>query len=494
MRRAVDAVPNVVLYNLRDAAGESQQDVADALNDLAAQRAKPVSVTANQISRWERGVVHPSSYYRQLLAKHFNVSVQELGLTRPRVTAAAVAADEREVFGIPAAAPEAPVDEWIRRSQTDWQAVRGSLNRNRVPLAKAAARLYPAFVRLGETGMLAPPPWLPARPIELSAIRLVRDERVEEPLITGTEEESAQVRPLLTADVRHQRYSQAVRDIDHPRLFENRLSWRMLDLAWTGDGAGEMRFGTTTYFSSFDISEAVAHEMAMTHVCPDGAVEQPTWRGLKLRKLIGGPFDPQRRPLLPSIDTLTIRRDRDGACFVLHDRNASNVAVAGGMLHIMPAGVFQPASILPAAMDTDCDLWRNIMREYSEEFLGNPEHDGNGSPVDYTTEPFASMDRARQDGRARVYCLGVGLDALTLWTEVLTVAVFDANSYDEVFADMVGVNNKGRVIKAGTAHPTPLIPFTEQVIRELMGGGRLAPAAAGCLQLAWEHRRTILGD
>src|SRR6266508_1701882 len=137
--RANDAVPNVALYNLRDAAGESQQDVADALNKLAAQRQKPVSVTANQVSRWERGIVRPSSFYRQLLAEHFSVSVQELGLTRPRATATAVLSNEGEVFGIPTAAPEVPVDEWVRRSQEDWLAVRRSLNHQRVPLAKAAA-------------------------------------------------------------------------------------------------------------------------------------------------------------------------------------------------------------------------------------------------------------------------------------------------------------------------------------------------------------------
>src|SRR6266545_1190122 len=203
--RASDAVPNVALYNLRDAAGESQQDVADALNELAIRRKKPVNVTPNQVSRWERGVVRPSSFYRQLLAEHFSVSVQELGLTRPRVTATEIPSIEGEVFAIPTAAPEAPVDEWVRRSQDDWQAVRRSLNRHRVPLAKAATRLYPELVRLGETGMLAPPDWLPSRPVDLSEIRLTRENDAAEPPITGMEDESAPVRPLATRDVRHQR-------------------------------------------------------------------------------------------------------------------------------------------------------------------------------------------------------------------------------------------------------------------------------------------------
>jgi hypothetical protein len=46
-----------------------------------------------------------------------------------------------------------------------------------------------------------------------------------------------------------------------------------------------------------------------------------------------------------------------------------NVAIAGGMLSVMPTGVFQPASITPTHNSADFDLWRNMMREYSEEFL-----------------------------------------------------------------------------------------------------------------------------
>jgi hypothetical protein len=132
------------------------------------------------------------------------------------------------------------------------------------------------------------------------------------------------------------------------------------------------------------------------------------------------------------------------------------------------------------------------MREYSEEFLGNPEHDGSGPPVDYDATPFGQMQRAITEGRLRTYCLGVGLDALTLFGEVLTVAVFDADLYDHLFAEMVDVNEEGTVVKTGRVHPTSAIPFTEHTIRELLDGGRLAPAAAGCLTLAWQHRRTIL--
>jgi hypothetical protein len=135
------------------------------------------------------------------------------------------------------------------------------------------------------------------------------------------------------------------------------------------------------------------------------------------------------------------------------------------------------------------DLWRNITREYSEEFLGN----GDGQLIDYATEPFASFDAARTAGTLRAYWFGTALDALTLWGEILTVAVVDADVYHRIFADMVHQNDEGSVVRTGRVHPTSAIPFTEHVVRELLDGGRLAPAAAGCLQLAWDHRRDLLG-
>jgi hypothetical protein len=72
--------------------------------------------------------------------------------------------------------------------------------------------------------------------------------------------------------------------------------------------------------------------------------------------------------------------------------------MAGGMLQAIPSGIFQPSSVLPAAMEQDFSLWRNISREYAEELLGFDEHDGDGQPVDYTMEPFAGMDDACHAG------------------------------------------------------------------------------------------------
>lgn len=290
----------------------------------------------------------------------------------------------------------------------------------------------------------------------------------------------------------------AIRDVDHPGPFENRLSYRLLNLDTRPDDVS-MTFGHTTYFEAIDVGEAAAHEMARTHLRDSDrgvSVGRASWRSLPFRRLIGDPLDLQRRVHLPSINTLTIRKAPDRATFVLHNRDASRVAVAGGMLHVMPAGVFQPSSLLPGAQVGDFDLWRNVMREYSEEFLGNPEHDGEGAPIDYTAAPFAAMEQARHDGRIQAWWLGMGVDPLTLFDEILTVAVFDAEIYDDVFADMVDANEEGTVVVAGNRRAaSTAIPFDELTVPRLLDEhDRLAPAAAACLTLAWEHRDTLLAS
>ena len=74
-----------------------------------------------------------------------------------------------------------------------------------------------------------------------------------------------------------------------------------------------------------------------------------------------------------SIVTLTIRRDPTSgeASFFLLRRDPAKVVTGGGEYCLIPAGEFQPASVSPDSVLSDLDIWRNIVREYSEELLGN---------------------------------------------------------------------------------------------------------------------------
>lgn len=469
-----DAVPNRALSELRARAGLSQQEVADRLNDLAVRDGgREGSVTANTVSRWERGISTPAPLHRRLLATLFEVPISDLALLPSSVRSYRPAEEEHAVTD----GTDLLLDPRVARSQDEWRRTRRALNANRARLAAEASQLYPPEFRIVDTGLIAHPSWLPDQPVDLADITLDYQANVADPELDGTGAETSHVRPYATLARHFQRYTHAVRDLEHPRLFENRFSWRLVDLAWN-DGGGRMSFGPSSYFAALDVYESLAHETAYARLLEDGTLRSapPVMRELPLRRLIGDPFALQRRPVVPAVGTLTIRQAEDGASFLLHRRDPRSVAVAGGMLQVIPSGMFQPSSVLPAAQDADFSLWRNIMREYAEELLGYPEHGGDGRPVAYNQEPFATLEAARADGRLRIYCLGVALDALTLVGEILTVAVFDANFFDSAAGEFVDFNDEGTVLNG-------LLPLTESVIGDLIRT-RIAPAGAGCLSLA----------
>lgn len=389
------------------------------------------------VNKVERGAIEPSREF----ARQAERALEADGELWRRWAAFDAARRPRPPQGRQLARPVGPPPpsvvghEQVDADQRRWVQVREGLNEHRLELSRLAARWHWRCQRIEGSDLLSRPEWLPACPVELGAVELAD-------------------RHLLL-------------------------------------GAG----GT--------------------------ALARPTTRPLPFRTLIGDPFDLARRPLLPSIDTLTIRRSRHGASFVLHQRDAAQVAVAGGMYHVMPAGVFQPSSVSLAGLASDFDLWRNVQREYSEEFLGRSkrrahhqdhgipngdqvgrrgnahaslDHDGTaGTPIDYREEPFRSMDAARRSGRVRVWCLGVGLDPLTLWGEILTVAVFDDEVFDELFSGLVVANDEGVVVTMATpGRPAHGVPFVEERVAQLLGSEPVAPAAAACLALAWRERERLL--
>jgi transcriptional regulator with XRE-family HTH domain len=382
----------------------------------------------------------------------------------------------------------------VRADVDAWRKVRLALNHRRPQLTRTAVSLYDGVERIAGTPLVTAPGWLPAELVDIGALKLVwTDEPVPCP-ITGGEAESEHCRPLMPHGGRYPRYCHAIRDLDPPSLFENRVSYRLLDV--TGDqSCQEQTYGYTTYFAMVDVCEVVAHEMAAAWLRHDGNAARIRLSELPFRALIGDPFDLSRRPVLPSTDTLTIRHDpRPGhSSLLLHRRHSENVALAGGMTHIIPAGVFQPSGIAARSISADFDIWHNILRELSEEFLGNPEHNGSGEPIDYDAEePFASLNAARRDGQIRLWYLGTGLDPLTLAGEILTVLVIDAEVFDRIFADVVAWNSEGDVVFG--ADGSVGVPWQRDTVYRLLATEPLAPAARACLELAWDHQDLLLGQ
>jgi transcriptional regulator with XRE-family HTH domain len=491
-------IPNLALIALREDAGLSQQDLADGLNDLATRKfGKHPSLTKRKIGRWERGEVQwPHPFHRRLLADYFDRAVDDLGFIPPQRPQSVTAKEhpESSLLCTPMDTPDPRVEQEQRR----WRDTRGALGHHRRALAIVAEDLYPEnrIPGLERQGVLAPPWWLPENPIPLADVSLELDTESSSPLLSGSERESGQVRPLTSIERRYSRYSHAVRDLAPPRLFENRLCFRVLSADWTLPAA-RLKFGLMGFFDSIDTNEAFAHEMAANHLLRDstGALVtgKASWRRLAFRRLLGDPFDLRRRPLMGAIGTLTIRA---GECpsMVLHQRDGARVAGGGGMVHLLPAGIFQPSSIMPESVANDFSVWRNMQREFAEELLGHTEYDGTGRPIDYLgTEPFATMERALRDGRIRVYYLGLTLDALTLCGDLLTVAVIEPDTYDELFGAAVDRNDEGSI-------PARALPFEEHTIDRLRrlgsavagSNGRRSPGLAASTHVTWPHLPSVM--
>lgn len=372
-----------------------------------------------------------------------------------------------------------------------WKAVRQALNRQRPVLSKVAADLYWDPVRIEGTTCLTLPEWMPEKPVELGAIELSWAGDAPAPQVAGTDAEAAPYRAQAPDGRPYKRYSQAVRALAKPNLFENRGSYRLLDLAWDEHG-GRMRFGYTTYFDMIDVCEVMAHEIA------DVWSKRPSeskvgLEALPFREHVGSLFDLRRRTVLPSVNTLTIRRAPEGDSFFLHRRGSAQVMVAGGTSHVIPAGVFQPSGIAPWNMSGDFDLWRSILREYSEEMLGNPEHDGSsGEPIDYgSEEPFRTLNDGRRAGKVRPWCLGVGVDPLVPAGEILTVTVIESDVFDAAFEGMVARNAEGDLYPSTDGAVG--IAWNASNVRKVQSDEPLASAAAACIALTWKHRDLILG-
>ncbi|MEC3974776.1 helix-turn-helix domain-containing protein [Amycolatopsis sp. H20-H5] len=383
----------------------------------------------------------------------------------------------------------------VQLSQTAWKRARRDLNRRRGELARAAAELYRPESRIGDAPFLARRDWIPSGPLKLDDIELEWSEGPAPLTVTGAEPEADPVLPMRAPGRRFDRYTAAIRYLDPPALFENRSSYRLLDAKLTADG-GKMRFALATYFDKLDLSEAIAHELSVS-TSAQGNEIRADWAELPLRSLIGDPFDLRRRALMPAIETLTLRRDRatGNATFLLHWRDPEKVATAAGIYGLIPAGEFQPSTIASRDRQNDFDLWRNMVREYSEEILGEPERDGSqAEPLDYDAWPlYRDLEKAKEDGSVTPYCLGVGLDTLTLTATILTVVVIDDHVFDTLFGAAVAVNAEGSLVAAAeSSSVTDGLPFTEETVRRLTTREPMASPGACILGRAWKFREQLL--
>jgi len=364
----------------------------------------------------------------------------------------------------------------LTSEQRDWLRVRSYLLQQRYELALEAAAEYPAGSKIAGTPLLAVPGWQPSAPVPIQDISLEFSPR---PVPARRGDDAVPVLPARTDGTRYLRYSDAVRELAAPAVFENRSTYRLIEAELTGS-APRLEFTRGRYFDGIDTGEAAAHEYAAKQL--DG-------RQAVLRGSIGDPRDLRRRPANLGISTLTLRLDRatGRASFPLHWRDPAKVGHAGGLYQVIPVGVFQPSGEAAWNERGDFSLWRNMVREFAEELRGRSEdYDTQTGPLDYDSWPFARrMTEALDRGQISVWCLGLGVDPLTYATDLLTVAVIDSLVFDEEFSLKPRRNEEGEVLAARE--------FAGRVIDRMVTREPLQAAGAAVLRLAWAHREALIG-
>ena len=366
----------------------------------------------------------------------------------------------------------------LTASQAEWLRVRSYLQEHRYALAVDAAGAYPAERRMAGTPLLAAPEWQPAGPVPLHDIELdfsaTADPRGT-PHTRGTPPRTpGPGLPERPGGTRYRSYSDVLRDLAAPAVFENRPTYRLSEADLTKP---RLAFTRGRYFDGVDTGEAAAHEYAATRL---GG--QDPHRAAGPRARIADPCDLTRRPANLAITTLTLRFDAatGRASFLMHWRDPAKVGHAGGMYQVIPVGVFQPSGEASWHEREDFSLWRCMLREFDEELRGTPEEYGAG-PLDYQSWPFARhMAAALDRGQIRVWCLGLGVDPLTYATDLLTVAVIDSRVFDELFSLDPRGNDEGSVLAARE--------FAAHVIDRVVTGDPVQAAGAAVLRLAWRHR------
>lgn len=438
--------------------------------------ARLLGMTQQNLSQIENGRQTMSYEQRQRAVSVLGISAEDLGLSAGR--------------------PRTELDTAVAVDQARWRQERRWLNQHRSELARLAVELYPVEHRVPDTTLIAAPGWIPEEPVDLRSLRLTLDEQPHGVGIDGCEAETLPTRPLCAPGQRFDRYTSAIRHIDPPRLFESRPSYRLLGEEL---GAGSLRFGLAAYFDKIDVSEALGHEMAIACLRDHNGVPhsaEPLRDELPFRTLIDDPFNPAHRAIIPAVTTLTIRLRRYPAepSFLLHWRDPAKVATAAGVYDVIPAGEFQPASVALWDRRNDFDLWRNIVREYSEELLGTPEHDGTRTkPIDYDSWPlYRDLENAQTAGTLVPFVLGLGLDALTLAATILTVVVIDDDVFNRAFGSATRYNEEGEIVAIGDGRASEGVPFTKDSVHRLLSSEPMAAPGAACLALAWRHRDRIL--
>lgn len=364
------------------------------------------------------------------------------------------------------------------------------LKDHRADLAEQAAERQRQYRADGALVLLTQVGWIPERPLALNdvSMRLRPVEATE-----SVEPARARLRRTWPRGLKLGSYSAAIETLDRPSIWFNGPSYRLLEVEPMGRPSEtspiSLTFCLGRYFDGIDTTAVLGFEEA------DRRLRRSSIRSTgRYRRWLADPFDLTKRTAAPGVNVLTIRSGSEGTFFFLHRRGSENVAVAMNTTHVAPAGEFQPHADALPVWSSDLDLWRTVMREYAEEFLGVEEASGDlGVTINYAADrPYSRFEKARSEGAVEPTYLGIGLDPLTWKPEVCLVCRWEAPVFDDVFGSMLDRNDEG-VLIVGPRHGTGFrgLEFTSSNVLGYAARADTLPAARACLTLAWRWRREL---
>ena len=250
------------------------------------------------------------------------------------------------------------VRRWMRALGSERQIVQAAQRAHADLLAPAPMNLF-----------IAEPAWVLSEPLDLDRLTVELADEDDVPRVPEEcYEPLRRYWPLGPDDKPVARYHEAVTQFDTPPgIWFNAPSYRLLGVERRADGGFALRVGTTTYWDGYDSWAALQFEAAHQLRETAGASLAGPYR-----RSLGTPFSLTNRNCAIGISVLTVCRTRKGPFFYLQRRGAAQVATMGGMAGLIPAGEFQPSSAAYAAVRSDADVWRCIMREFAEEFPCGP--------------------------------------------------------------------------------------------------------------------------
>lgn len=277
---------------------------------------------------------------------------------------------------------------------------------------------------------------------------------------------------------KYTKYSDAITDLDKPKVFDNRSQYRLIQIADTKLSFSEKKY---SYFDKIEYGEYLMLELSQDNLSKWGVFRRSNRK--RLLKRLQQPAD---YIVLAGISTLTMIHDGTDLRIIMHLRGKSETAYAMGTFHVIPAGEFQPSCLAPNSFKEDFNLWKNIMREYAEELLCMDEYSGNSTiPINYNVKPFTSLERERAANNIKAFYLGTGLDPITFQGEILTAVVFKEETFNKIFQNVCTENSEGKII-------TDKYKWGRQFTQEEYDSYRDANIHATgetILNIAWKNRK-----